>query len=339
MTLQELGVLYGHLERVWHVSWRADGKMLASCSGDKTIRLWAPPAKAGGGAWECVAILEDAQGRTIRACEWSPNGRFIASVSFDATTVIWEKQGDTYEVISSLEGHESEVKSVAWSPSGAYIATCSRDKSVWIWEADPDTDFECISVLHGHTQDVKFVRWHPTEDVLFSASYDDTIRIWAENDDDWYCKETLSGHASTVWGLAVDPEGSRIASVSDDKTMIIWQRSATSGDVHADGSPMEWKRAATLSGYHERTIFSADWSKHGNLIVTGAGDDAIRIFQQSQHSAASFELVHQQQKAHTSDVNCVRWCPQLENGSASILVASAGDDAVIRLWKFTPPAN
>lgn len=160
----------------------------------------------------------------------SPDGRYIASVSFDATTVVWEKQGTSYEVVSSLEGHESEVKSVAWSPSGAYIATCSRDKSVWIWEADPDTDFECISVLHGHTQDVKFVKWHPTDDVLISASYDDSIRIWAENEgaqafrgctcrhlckllllthlpclvaclilscclatDDWFCKETLTG--------------------------------------------------------------------------------------------------------------------------------------------------
>lgn len=103
-------------------------------------------------------------------------------MSFDATTVIWEKQGNSYEVVSSLEGHESEVKSVAWSPSGAYIATCSRDKSVWIWEAEPDTDFECISVLHGHTQDVKFVKWHPTEDLLVSVSYDDTVRIWAENE-------------------------------------------------------------------------------------------------------------------------------------------------------------
>jgi len=96
--------------------------------------------------------------------------------------VIWEKQGEIYEVIASLEGHESEVKSVHWSPSGSYLATCSRDKSVWIWEADPDTEFECISVLHGHTQDVKFVKWHPIEDILFSASYDDTVCVWAENE-------------------------------------------------------------------------------------------------------------------------------------------------------------
>ncbi|GAB9469721.1 Wd40 repeat protein [Globisporangium polare] len=333
----ELCALEGHRDRAWHVSWRFDGKLLASCSGDKTIRLWAPPKDASA-KWECVAILEDAQGRTIRACEWSPDGRYIASVSFDATTVIWEKQGNSYEVVSSLEGHESEVKSVAWSPSGAYIATCSRDKSVWIWEADPDTDFECISVLHGHTQDVKFVKWHPTEDLLVSVSYDDTVRIWAENEDDWYCKETLNGHNSTVWGVATDPSGSRLASVSDDKSVIIWQRDVNSKDVGADGSPKEWKQAATLAGFHERTIFSVDWSAQGSFIVTGAADDAIRIFRESTN-ASTFELAFQQNAAHSSDINCVRWSPEVQqtaDGRKSFLLASAADDALVRIWRFTP---
>jgi WD40 repeat protein len=66
-TLEPLAELAGHSDRAWHVSWRFDGKLLGSCSGDKTIRLWAANSS---GAWECVGILEDAQGRTIRACEW-----------------------------------------------------------------------------------------------------------------------------------------------------------------------------------------------------------------------------------------------------------------------------
>ncbi|RMX62874.1 hypothetical protein KXD40_003313 [Peronospora effusa] len=335
--MEQVCALEGHNERVWHVSWRFDSKLLASCSGDRTIRLWAANSS---GVWECVGILEDAQGRTIRACEWSPDGRYLASVSFDATAVIWEKQGSSYEVIASLEGHESEVKSVAWSPSGDYLATCSRDKSVWIWEADADTDFECISVLHGHTQDVKCVAWHPTENLLVSTSYDDTIRIWAENEDDWYCKETLTGHTATVWGVALNSQGTEMVSVSDDKDMKVWQYDANSKDMNEDGSLKQWKETSTLSDFHERTIFSVDWSKHENVIVTGAGDNAIRVFRgQSTGTSSSFDLVADQKQAHASDINCVRWSPQLleENGTKTLLLASAGDDALVRIWKFHLP--
>lgn len=69
--LEQVCALEGHHARVWHAAWRHDGNLLASCSGDQTIRIWAP-AVAGvqDGNWECIAILEDAQGRTIRACEW-----------------------------------------------------------------------------------------------------------------------------------------------------------------------------------------------------------------------------------------------------------------------------
>lgn len=62
---------------------------------------------------------------------------------------------------------------------------------------ESDGEFECIAVLHGHSQDVKNVKWHPTKEILFSCSYDDTIKIWQDDEDDWYCSHTLTGHTST----------------------------------------------------------------------------------------------------------------------------------------------
>lgn len=65
-------------------------------------------------------------------------------------------------------------------------------------------------MLQEHAQDVKMVTWHPKLEILASASYDDTIKIWKEDEDDWYCADTLSGHQSTVWSIDFDATGDHL---------------------------------------------------------------------------------------------------------------------------------
>lgn len=60
--------------------------------------------------------------------------------------------------------------------------------------------------------------------LLASASYDDTVKLYQEEGDDWVCCATLEGHESTVWSLAFDPSGQRLASCSDDRTVRIWRQ-------------------------------------------------------------------------------------------------------------------
>ncbi|CAN0090242.1 unnamed protein product [Phaeothamnion confervicola] len=143
--LKQLAELRGHSDRVWAVAWSPDGALLASCSGDKSVRVWGPLSGGRGaqadevrryGSWTCLLVLEDGPTRTVRSCCWSPCGRFLVAVSFDGTVVIWQRQAGLqlhFEQAAVLEGHDSEVKSVAWHAEGDLLATCGRDKSVWIW--------------------------------------------------------------------------------------------------------------------------------------------------------------------------------------------------------------
>lgn len=75
---------------------------------------------------------------------------------------------------------------------------------------------------------------------------------------------TLHGHAGPVYGVAYSPDGTRIATASNDKTAKIWD--AVTG-----------KELLTLSG-HTNRVLDVAFSPDGIQLVTGSGDQTAKVW-------------------------------------------------------------
>ncbi len=326
--MQLVRSLEGHTACVWHAAWSHTADLLASCGADKTVRIWGKDAKQQSdklpaAQLQCKETIDGCATRSMRCCEWSRCGRYLAAVSFDASVLVWELEDGSMEPLASLEGHENEVKSIAWNAAGTLIATCARDKTVWLWDADAEADFECVSVLPGHGGDVKSVVWHPQEDTLLSCSYDNTMRVWQDDGDDWVTMQVLDAHKHTVWGAAFSPNGTHLASVDGDGCIIIWQR--LKGGA--------FKEVSRISAAHAGAVYSVAWCPHGSgVVATGGADDSIALHKADEAQAGvptTWSTVLRYAAAHEGDVNCVRWHPR-EQG----LLVSTGDDGRVNTWQI-----
>ena len=105
--------LKGHSDNVNYVAFSPDGQILASGSGDKTIKLWQVSTGKeihtlnGHSAW-------------VNFVAFSPDRQILASGSDDKTIKLW--QVSTGKEIRTLNGHSKSVTSVVFSPDRQILA-------------------------------------------------------------------------------------------------------------------------------------------------------------------------------------------------------------------------
>lgn len=247
ISSEDVLILTGHEAEVFCCSWHPSDELLASGSGDSTVRLWnLPDDKTTANlkiksplprVLECIAPMSQEKKSTsagddhdVTTLEWSVDGSLLATGCMDGIARLWSREGILRH---SLDAHSESIFSLRFDAAGKRLLTGSYDKCVSVWDVSTG---KLQHKFESHSAQVLDVDWKPGgyhgHDVFASCSTDRTIAVCAladrETDTDPAATTTtplqvLVGHADEVNAIRWDPSGGLLASCSDDHQVLIWQ--------------------------------------------------------------------------------------------------------------------
>jgi WD40 repeat protein len=115
-------------------------------------------------------MLEGHKGR-IMGVAFSPDGKWIASASWDGTIGLWQPNGRN---IRFLRGHNGAVWNVAFSRDGRTLASCANDGTIKLWNL---ASMQEAATLHGHEGQVSGLAFSLDGNFLASAG-GWAVRLW-----------------------------------------------------------------------------------------------------------------------------------------------------------------
>lgn len=118
-------VLSGHQGPVTSLSFRSDGRLLASGSYDNTVILWSIPEGS-----RLHTLKHDDR---IRAVAFSPNGKTLATGGSAKTVSLWDVR--TGKLINTFSELSDRINCIEFSPDGLSVAAGSNNEAI-IWRID-----------------------------------------------------------------------------------------------------------------------------------------------------------------------------------------------------------
>ncbi|MGB3511199.1 MAG: WD40 repeat domain-containing protein [Microcoleaceae cyanobacterium] len=278
------------------VSFNPNNNIIAASDGDD-IKLWdfngRPLSNFQG----------KGKGKDITVTSISNDGKLIAAVNINGKVKVWNQNGEEIHTFQHSENFFPLSNPISFSPDNQILASADGEKNVVLWNLKTEEakilenqGIVCSINFNSKTGELavtnylnEVIFWsiedQKENDVddfgaitviyspegIISTNWDGSIKFWEFINNIWKLKSSWKIHSAPVWNLSFSPNKKMLVSVSDDKTIKLWNLEgikppsfnpsnglATLGDmilsldgqtiatVTADGSIKLWNLDGTL---------------------------------------------------------------------------------------------
>ena len=260
-----------HLGSIYCLDWSVSGRLLASGSNDKNIKLMVVPelsestnSKKNDEDDDILELPIEGHNGTVRSICFDPSSdlTLLTSGDSDKNIKMWDTENGSSK--GELVGHTNDVTSIKWSNDGNYFGSGSVDKTIKLWDLKSLREICSIPTLgYGPINDISLLN---TGEMLIVAAghVDGKITIWDAQRKSLFTEIKENTQQKEVRGLAFSPDGKYLVSGGFDNKVKIY-------DIMNN-----FNLAGELE--HNDKVVSVKWHPDLPILVSTSADKTARLW-------------------------------------------------------------
>jgi WD40 repeat protein/transcriptional regulator with XRE-family HTH domain len=319
------------------ISVAISGDYWAASSRRGEVRIWSSQGRTLYRAWQAHLDL-------IMALAFSPDGRRLATGSWDRSVKMWDvatgallwvgwhtgelvrlaispdnrmlcSSGGMEVILWDAESGDVLDKlpqpttptAVAWSRDGRLLATSTLNGVITLWKPHFSAPTVPSLTINASTMPVTALSFSADDRMIASSGHDFAVKLWEA--ETGRLIDTLEGHMGRVRRVVWSPDGRTVASASFDQTIWLWDA--------------EKRTCRTVLYGHTDEVGGLAFSADSQTLFTCSTDGTLRVW-----DAISARCVRVVQ-SYAAAILDVAWSPD------SQWLVSGGSKTPLTLWDVT----